>query len=171
MAAKKSRDQRKLREETVAMRAGLLEKENAVLRAQLSNLREEKNSLEVILMKRSQLRAEKISQREDLMQQLLSRAKAAAVAMSIPSGIHLHQTSSPESTFPNDARDQGQELKSQIIDLSQRNIEEPTTKEDEISVTDSEEESSGTDSDNRKDENRNEVDCQSLHGSDAQASS
>ena len=52
IAAKKSRDQRKQREESVALRAGFLEKENAVLRAQLSNLTEEKNSLQALLLKR-----------------------------------------------------------------------------------------------------------------------
>ena len=36
MAAKKSRDQRKVREGQVCQRATLLEKENAVLRAQVS---------------------------------------------------------------------------------------------------------------------------------------
>jgi hypothetical protein len=36
LAAKKSRDQRKTREDTVAYRAGSLEKENAVLRVQVS---------------------------------------------------------------------------------------------------------------------------------------
>ncbi len=38
MAAKKSRDQRKWREETVAKKAAALEKENAILRAQVSVL-------------------------------------------------------------------------------------------------------------------------------------
>merc|ERR1712079_482067 len=56
LAAKKSRDQRKQREESVALRAGFLEKENAVLRAQLSNLKEEKNSLQALQLKRSQMR-------------------------------------------------------------------------------------------------------------------
>ena len=40
LAAKKSRDQRKMREDAIAMRASLLEKENAVLRTQVSALRE-----------------------------------------------------------------------------------------------------------------------------------
>ncbi len=39
-AAKKSRDVRKSREDDVAMRAALLERENAVLRAQVATLRE-----------------------------------------------------------------------------------------------------------------------------------
>ena len=47
MAAKKSRDQRKLREEAISMRASFLEKENAILRTQVTTLREERNSLQV----------------------------------------------------------------------------------------------------------------------------
>ena len=39
-AAKKSRDQRKMREDTIAMRATFLEKENAILRTQVLALRE-----------------------------------------------------------------------------------------------------------------------------------
>lgn len=40
LAAKKSRDQRKMREDAIAMRASFLEKENAVLRNTVSALRE-----------------------------------------------------------------------------------------------------------------------------------
>lgn len=42
LAAKKSRDQRKMREDAIAMRASFLEKENAVLRTQVLALREVK---------------------------------------------------------------------------------------------------------------------------------
>ena len=47
--------QRKQREDTIASRATYLEKENALLRAQLSTIREEKNSLQAILFIRRRL--------------------------------------------------------------------------------------------------------------------
>uniref|UniRef100_T1IZE2 BZIP domain-containing protein n=1 Tax=Strigamia maritima TaxID=126957 RepID=T1IZE2_STRMM len=49
LAAKKSRDARKSREDHIAVRANALEKENAVLRAQLVTLREEAESLQLLL--------------------------------------------------------------------------------------------------------------------------
>ena len=53
-AAKKSRDARKSREDEIAIRASFLEKENAILRAQVATLREEANSLrQLLLQKRS----------------------------------------------------------------------------------------------------------------------
>lgn len=51
-AAKKSRDYRKQREDEVAMRANQLEKDNAILKAQLNTLREEASSLQQMLMQR-----------------------------------------------------------------------------------------------------------------------
>ncbi|XP_041459538.1 trithorax group protein osa-like isoform X2 [Lytechinus variegatus] len=51
-AAKRSRDARKIREEQVGMRAHYLEKENDFLRAQLNTLREEANSLRLLLAQR-----------------------------------------------------------------------------------------------------------------------
>ncbi|OQV26070.1 hypothetical protein BV898_00198 [Hypsibius exemplaris] len=51
-AAKKSRDYRKQREDEVAMRANQLEKDNAILKAQLHTLREEATSLQQMLMQR-----------------------------------------------------------------------------------------------------------------------
>nr|XP_022291214.1 hepatic leukemia factor-like isoform X2 [Crassostrea virginica] len=54
LAAKKSRDARKAREDEIAIRASFLEKENAILRAQVGTLREEANSLkQLLLQKRS----------------------------------------------------------------------------------------------------------------------
>lgn len=54
-AAKKSREARKAREDEIAIRASFLEKENAILRAQVATLREEANSLrQLLLQKRSQ---------------------------------------------------------------------------------------------------------------------
>ncbi|XP_072020521.1 uncharacterized protein [Amphiura filiformis] len=53
MAAKRSRDARKHREDTIAMRANYLERENAILRAQLATLREEANSLRQLLSQRT----------------------------------------------------------------------------------------------------------------------
>ncbi|XP_074652902.1 uncharacterized protein LOC141907221 [Tubulanus polymorphus] len=54
LAAKKSRDHRKAREDEIAIRASFLEKENAILRAQVATLREEANSLrQLLLQKRS----------------------------------------------------------------------------------------------------------------------
>ena len=54
LAAKKSRDARKAREDEIAVRASFLEKENAILRAQVATLREEANSLrQLLLQKRS----------------------------------------------------------------------------------------------------------------------
>ena len=56
-AAKKSRDARKAREDEIAIRASFLEKENAVLRAQVCTLREEANSLrQLLVQKRSNSR-------------------------------------------------------------------------------------------------------------------
>ncbi|XP_014665110.1 PREDICTED: D site-binding protein-like [Priapulus caudatus] len=51
-AAKKSRDMRKEREDEIAVRACFLEKENAVLRAQVSTLRDEAGSLRQLLMQK-----------------------------------------------------------------------------------------------------------------------
>ncbi|XP_069119783.1 protein FosB-like isoform X2 [Argopecten irradians] len=54
LAAKKSRDARKSREDEISIRASFLEKENAILRAQVATLREEANSLkQLLLQKRS----------------------------------------------------------------------------------------------------------------------
>ncbi|XP_052803897.1 hepatic leukemia factor-like [Mya arenaria] len=56
-AAKKSRDSRKAREDEIAIRASFLEKENAILRAQVGTLREEANSLrQLLLQKRAAVR-------------------------------------------------------------------------------------------------------------------
>ena len=52
LAAKKSRDQRKQREETIAGRARFLERENSVLRAQMASLKEERNSLHQTMLLR-----------------------------------------------------------------------------------------------------------------------
>ncbi|XP_045208050.2 hepatic leukemia factor-like [Mercenaria mercenaria] len=51
-AAKKSRDARKAREDEIAIRASFLEKENAILRAQVTTLREEANSLRQLLLQK-----------------------------------------------------------------------------------------------------------------------
>jgi hypothetical protein len=51
-AAKKSRDARKSREDEIAIRASFLEKENAILRAQVTTLREEANSLRQMLLQK-----------------------------------------------------------------------------------------------------------------------
>ncbi|XP_044736841.1 cell death specification protein 2 [Chrysoperla carnea] len=48
-AAKKSRDARKIREDQIALRASMLEHENAILRAQILTLREEATSLRQML--------------------------------------------------------------------------------------------------------------------------
>ncbi|XP_012268589.1 transcription factor ces-2 [Athalia rosae] len=50
-AAKKSRDARKIREDHIALRATMLEHENAILRAQVLTLREEAQSLRHMLIK------------------------------------------------------------------------------------------------------------------------
>lgn len=50
VAAKKSRDSRKAREDEIAIRASFLEKENAILRAQVATLRDEANSLRQLLL-------------------------------------------------------------------------------------------------------------------------
>ncbi|XP_042210497.1 uncharacterized protein LOC121858259 [Homarus americanus] len=52
LAAKKSRDARKQREDQVAIRATYLEKENAILRAQVATLREEATSLRNLLLQK-----------------------------------------------------------------------------------------------------------------------
>ncbi|XP_015916806.3 thyrotroph embryonic factor-like [Parasteatoda tepidariorum] len=52
MAAKKSRDARKAREDEIALRACFLEKENAILRAQVTTLREEAQSLRQLLLQK-----------------------------------------------------------------------------------------------------------------------
>ena len=56
MAAKKSRDARKAREDEIAIRASFLEKENAILRAQTATLREEANSLKQLLLQKTRHR-------------------------------------------------------------------------------------------------------------------
>ncbi|XP_070536596.1 hepatic leukemia factor-like isoform X4 [Ptychodera flava] len=53
MAAKRSRDARKMREEDVARRAAFLEKENAQLRTQLETLKEEAYALRQLLAQKS----------------------------------------------------------------------------------------------------------------------
>ncbi|KZC12390.1 PREDICTED: cell death specification protein 2 [Dufourea novaeangliae] len=50
-AAKKSRDARKIREDHIALRATMLEHENAILKAQIITLREEAQSLRHMLIK------------------------------------------------------------------------------------------------------------------------
>ncbi|XP_031843034.1 uncharacterized protein LOC116431552 [Nomia melanderi] len=50
-AAKKSRDARKIREDHIALRATMLEHENAILKAQVLTLREEAQSLRHMLIK------------------------------------------------------------------------------------------------------------------------
>ncbi|XP_060825697.1 transcription factor ces-2 isoform X1 [Bombus pascuorum] len=50
-AAKKSRDARKIREDNIALRATILEHENAILRAQVITLREEAQCLRHMLIK------------------------------------------------------------------------------------------------------------------------
>ncbi|XP_072759761.1 uncharacterized protein [Anoplolepis gracilipes] len=50
-AAKKSRDARKIREDHIALRATMLEHENAILKAQVVTLREEAQSLRHMLIK------------------------------------------------------------------------------------------------------------------------
>lgn len=52
LAAKKSRDARKAREDEIALRACFLEKENAILRAQVTTLREEAQSLRQLLLQK-----------------------------------------------------------------------------------------------------------------------
>nr|XP_053633093.1 transcription factor ces-2-like [Cherax quadricarinatus] len=52
LAAKKSRDARKQREDQVAIRASILEKENAILRAQVATLRDEAASLRQLLFQK-----------------------------------------------------------------------------------------------------------------------
>ncbi|XP_057663092.1 transcription factor ces-2 [Diorhabda carinulata] len=51
-AAKKSRDARKMREDQIALRATILEHENAILRAQVLTLREESSSLRQMLLQK-----------------------------------------------------------------------------------------------------------------------
>ncbi|XP_044757836.1 hepatic leukemia factor-like [Coccinella septempunctata] len=51
-AAKKSRDARKMREDQVALRATILEHENAILRAQVLTLREETSALRRLLLQK-----------------------------------------------------------------------------------------------------------------------
>ncbi|XP_055352523.1 nuclear factor interleukin-3-regulated protein-like [Paramacrobiotus metropolitanus] len=57
-AAKKSRDFRKAREDEIAMRACYLEKENAVLKAQLTTLRDEAEALKNMLLQKRQQHAQ-----------------------------------------------------------------------------------------------------------------
>jgi hypothetical protein len=49
VAAKKSRDARKQREDEIAIRASFLEKENAILKAQLQTLKDEAQQLRILL--------------------------------------------------------------------------------------------------------------------------
>nr|CAI5817019.1 unnamed protein product [Callosobruchus analis] len=54
-AAKKSRDARKIREDQIALKATILEHENAILRAQVLTLREEASSLRQMLLQKKAL--------------------------------------------------------------------------------------------------------------------
>lgn len=56
LSAKKSRDQRKKREDRNALRATSLENENAVLRAQVSVLRDHANTLRNLIIQKQQQR-------------------------------------------------------------------------------------------------------------------
>ena len=49
VAAKKSRDARKQREDEIAIRASFLEKENSILKAQLQTLKDEAQQLRILL--------------------------------------------------------------------------------------------------------------------------
>ncbi|KAL0269393.1 UNVERIFIED_CONTAM: hypothetical protein PYX00_007144 [Menopon gallinae] len=64
-AAKKSRDARKLREDQIALRAALLEHENAVLRAQIVTLREETQSLRQLLFVQGKVHRTAITSGDD----------------------------------------------------------------------------------------------------------
>ncbi|KAI4497710.1 hypothetical protein M0802_007250 [Mischocyttarus mexicanus] len=57
-AAKKSRDARKIREDHIALKATMLEHENAILRAQVVTLREEAQSLRHMLLKQQTTRTQ-----------------------------------------------------------------------------------------------------------------
>ncbi|KAK2584709.1 hypothetical protein KPH14_007043 [Odynerus spinipes] len=59
-AAKKSRDARKIREDHIALKASMLEHENAILRAQVVTLREEAQSLRHMLLKQQTTRTQSI---------------------------------------------------------------------------------------------------------------
>lgn len=54
MAAKKSRDARKMREQDTAVGARVTEQENSILRVQLATLRHEANALKALIMYRRQ---------------------------------------------------------------------------------------------------------------------
>ncbi|CAG9863749.1 unnamed protein product [Phyllotreta striolata] len=54
-AAKKSRDARKFREDQIALRAAILEHENAIMRAQILTLREETASLRQMLLQKKSI--------------------------------------------------------------------------------------------------------------------
>lgn len=83
-AAKKSRDYRKAREDEVALRASQLERENAVLKAQLSTLREEAEALKRMLIQKRQLHQQQ--QQHQQQQENFNRFLAIS---SIPSHIQV----------------------------------------------------------------------------------
>ncbi|XP_016845195.1 hepatic leukemia factor [Nasonia vitripennis] len=64
-AAKKSRDARKIREDHIALRATMLEHENAILRAQVVTLREECQSLRQMLIKQRMPSMQSVDQLTD----------------------------------------------------------------------------------------------------------
>lgn len=55
VAAKKSRDARKQREDEIAIRASFLEKENAILKAQLQTLKDEAQQLRILLAQKKNI--------------------------------------------------------------------------------------------------------------------
>ncbi len=57
VAAKKSRDARKQREDEIAIRASFLEKENAILKAQLQTLKDEAQQLRILLAQKKTMNA------------------------------------------------------------------------------------------------------------------
>ncbi|KAJ8684297.1 hypothetical protein QAD02_020089 [Eretmocerus hayati] len=64
-AAKKSRDARKIREDHIALRATMLEHENAILRAQVARLREECQTLRQLLIKQRMPSMQSLDQLSD----------------------------------------------------------------------------------------------------------
>jgi hypothetical protein len=94
LAAKKSRDSRKQREDQIACRAQWFERENAILRAQVQTLREVSelsafSRLRTILFKEAQSLRQLVESRQQMQHSVKMQHNMQSFAMN---GFHVHHT-------------------------------------------------------------------------------
>ena len=94
VAAKKSRDARKQREDEIAIRASFLEKENSILKAQLQTLKDEAQQLRILLAQKKTTTASlsstggSCSNCSNCSAMVAAAAAAAAAANGLPNGVN-----------------------------------------------------------------------------------